>query len=118
MLWRSDTRQLTVYAATGRYMVYPDQWDGQEVVLSAPNELIAPVRGFGWLWLQQAEVASSLGWAIEEEKGFCLNLQDFEGGIVIGSTSGSCGPEYNRAKDDGFRSVRIRLLKSGTWASY
>ena len=118
MLWRSDTQQLTVLASGGSHTTYPDQWSGQAVSLSAPQGLIAPVRGFGWLWSQSAGVADALGWGTEDEKGFCLQVQEFEQGILLLSTTDGCSDEYNRARDADFRVIRVRMLNLGSWTGW
>lgn len=117
MLWRSDTRQITVLKADGSEETYGDQWDGKEYSTGAPPAgKIAPTRGFGWVWASHEEVAEALGWALEPEKGFCAWLQEFEGGYVFRSSVDPCSSEYNRAAEPGFRPLFIESLDTGSWA--
>ena len=116
-----DTNRVTVlFADNGTWTELPDQWD-QVTVLDLgdpPPGLVAPVRGFGWLWGTHREVAQRLGWAREEEKGFCANVQSFERGYVAHSSPvPSCTVDglYNQATDPAFGVVFFSAYSNGTW---
>ncbi len=74
MIWFSDTAQIYVLTADSRLRVYQDSFiDGMpDPEATAPEGLLAPVRGFGRLWGTLGEAAGSLGWATAPEQGFEL----------------------------------------------
>ena len=116
MLWRSDTKQITALFADGSYSSFPDQWNGQaNAVLSPPPGLVAPVRGFGWLWSQNAQLSGGLGWGLEQEKGFCLLVQRCQRGVLLRDSVQACSSEHNSANDPGFRPVLVSIADEGSW---
>ena len=120
MLWRRDTDMITVFTNQGRWMEFPNQWvEGVSVPSrgAPPAGRVAPVRGFGYLWGSNNSVADSLGWAIEEEKGFCADVQSFEKGFVFRSNdSVSCSEHgWNWAWDPGFQPLLFSIYYDGTW---
>jgi hypothetical protein len=61
---------------------------------------MTPERGFGYVWSRSDEIFNGLGWARDQEKGFCALVQDFERGYILRSADvSSCTPEnlYNFA---------------------
>jgi len=94
MLWRSDTQRVVAFYDDGPWTEFPDQWTEGAPIPSRgtpPPGRVAPIRGFGYIWGIYDEVASRLGWALEEEKGFCANIQSFEQGFILrDSTVRSC----------------------------
>lgn len=77
MLWREDEDKITVVYAdiatkTGApcQEVYRDTWDDREYTIPAPPPgLLVPVRGFGWLYKADLQLARRLGYATAEETG-------------------------------------------------
>ena len=116
MLWRSDTRTVTVLYGNGTQETLADQWDGRAYSTGpAPAGKVAPTRGFGWIWASRPQVAEGLGWGLQPEKGFCAWLQEFEGGYAFRSTREPCSGEYNRANDADFAPLYIEVLRKGSW---
>lgn len=97
MLWRSDSmdvyilyRQGATNSSAGSWELWYLDWDGSNqggIGLSPPPGRVEPVRGFGWVWREHLDGPDGLlGWALEQEKGFCARVQTFESGIIVGST--------------------------------
>ncbi|MFN8444062.1 MAG: sugar-binding protein [Caldilineaceae bacterium] len=123
MYWRSDTNSAYVIFGTGvsgAWEVAPQRWDGQELPSrgTPPQGLITPVRGFGYVWATNDTVFNQLGWARQEELGFCALLQSYERGFIFLSTQApSCTPDnlYNRANDQGWQNFVLVMQNDGTW---
>ena len=123
MFWRSDTWRASVLYDDGTWTEFPDQWDGLTTVSpgAPPPGLVAPVRGFGYLWGTYDDVAGRLGWGLEEEKGFCANIQPFERGFIFHSSSAveHCWEDlHNHATDPGFTPLLLVMRGDGTWRRY
>lgn len=125
MLWRSDTRRVIAFYADGTWAEFLDQWTEGSPIPSRGNPppgLLAPVRGFGFIWGTYDEVANRLGWALEEEKGFCANIQSFERGFVSrDSTVRSCLDEMlnePRTTHPNFAPLFCAVYGDGTWRRY
>jgi serine/threonine protein kinase len=134
MLWRQDTDRIYIFqapssgasASRGDWQETPQEWkwDGSNpdgIGLSPPAGLYEPVRGFGWLWRTHLGGSNSfLGWAREEEKGFCTSVQPFQRGILLHSnTVEYCEDElYNWATHPSFRPLFFALYRDGTWQRY
>jgi sulfatase modifying factor 1 len=131
--WRGDTDQTYVLSfaeaagrSTSAWQRMPDEWkwdlsnpDG--VGMDPPSGLYEPRRGFGWLWRTHLGGAEGpLGWATEEERGFCALVQPFGAGLVLrSSTVPSCeGDLYNWAIHPSFDSLLFALHPDGTWKRY
>jgi serine/threonine-protein kinase len=128
MLWRDDNDTVHVLylrngtdPSGGTWEMRLDRWDGSNpngVGMSPPPGLREPIRGFGWLWREVLGGSQSqLGWATEEEKGFCANLQPFENGLIFhSSTITYCKDElYNWATHPSFTPLYFSLDGSGSW---
>ncbi|HIC88051.1 MAG TPA: hypothetical protein EYP04_01420, partial [Anaerolineae bacterium] len=87
MFWRHDTMRVVVFYNDGTWTEFADQWDGFTTVSrgNPPPGRVAPIRGFGYLWGIYDDIANRLGWGLEEEKGFCANIQQFEQGFIMHS---------------------------------
>ncbi len=63
-----------VFYDTGQYARYNDTWtEGQpesDPTIVPPEGLQQPIRGFGKLWRENANVRGGLGWALSAEVGF------------------------------------------------
>jgi hypothetical protein len=123
LMWRSDTQRVIAFYNNGAWAEFPDQWaEGVAVPSrgSPPPGLVAPVRGFGYIWGRRDEVASRLGWALTEEKGFCAAIQTFEAGFIFhSSTVKSCQDDlYNWATHPSFAPLFYRVAGDGTWRAY
>jgi serine/threonine protein kinase len=128
LFWRSDTDRVYLLLMqdgsnlnAGTWQLRMEKWDGSNpagVGLSPPAGLYEPVRGFGWLWRTHlGGPGSQLGWAREEEKGFCANVQPFESGLLFGSsTVTNCQDQlFNWATHPSFTPLLFALAGDGTW---
>lgn len=102
MLWRSDTDQAYAFFPGGQWFPIQDRWDGSPTADrgAPPPGLLAPERGFGYVWSRNDELFLALGWATDREKGFCALVQTFERGFMLYSINiPSCTPDnlYNHA---------------------
>jgi hypothetical protein len=83
MIWvEAEDTIYVLYAGEG--MVSPwnrfeDTWDesqrDRDPEIAPPPGLMQPIRGFGLVWREQPTVRDSLGWAIDNEKGFTTVVQ-------------------------------------------
>jgi hypothetical protein len=77
MLWRADTGDILVLYETSRVERYKDSWQGETITYSEtpPSGLYQPVRGFGKVWVDNAQVRQGLGWAVSLEQGYVMQYQ-------------------------------------------
>ncbi|MBN2471239.1 MAG: hypothetical protein JXN59_10980 [Anaerolineae bacterium] len=75
MVWFNN--QIWAVWGGGSGAVYPDSWGGGDVVYpeAPPEGRQQPVRGFGTLWVSDANVRQNLGWATAPEQGYTLQVQ-------------------------------------------
>jgi hypothetical protein len=133
MFWRDDTDSTYVLnqaaggnQGVGQWRTPPDgaQWDGSNpngVGLTPPPGLYEPIRGFGWLWREYlGREQSDVGWALDQEKGFCATLQPFERGLIFRSSSVEyCQDQlFNWARDPSFTPILITLYSDGSWQRF
>ena len=97
VLWRRDTQQIYGFFADGTWRAVPDSWNGSSPTPSRgspPPGRLEPVRGAGWVWGTDDDFFSHLGWATGEQTGFCAEVQVFEEGFVLrSSTTPQCDAE-------------------------
>ena len=117
MLWRGDTQSIYVFADAGFWL---DRADGWQEGLAVPDRgappfgLVAPVRGFGYLWAGDNSIFNDLGWARWAESGLCAVVQPFESGLMIRrSDSSECQGQPNSPESGWFGGVDI--FDDGTW---
>jgi len=130
MLWRSDTNDVYILCSqqesnlsSGSWRLIEKDWDGSNpngVGLTPPPGLYEPKRGFGWVWRTfLGGSKSQIGWAQEEEKGFCARVQSFENGFIFRSdTVTYCQDQlYNWATHPDFAPLFFSLSgnSSGNW---
>jgi len=123
MFWRYDTKRIYVLREDGAYADYPDVWDQVSPIPSQgspPAGRLAPVRGFGYLWSSNEGVRDRLGWAVEEERGFCARVQSYERGFLARSTTvETCLDDlYNEARYPDFAPLLLAIYQSSTWYLY
>lgn len=105
MFWR-DTRQIYALQPSNALQVVPDSWQeslpASDPAFSPPSEnLLQPVRGFGFAWRNDEGMRNALGWATQPEAFVSGFWQNFENGVIfqrldngsiyilIGATGGS-----------------------------
>lgn len=122
MLWRSDTDEVYAFGQQGArsWLKIPDRWNGQELKGrgNPPPGLQTPVRGFGFVWGERDDLFALLGWATDQERGFCFTLQPFERGFLMRSNPvQSCTPEnyYNQATAPDWKPVSLAVYE-GSWS--
>ena len=120
MLWRQDTDAAFAFYNTGGWAQLPERWSEGMAIRSRgtpPGGRQAPVRGFGYIWGLRDEVYQGLGWATDKEKGFCAQIQPFEKGFLLrSSTVQACwqGLE-NQAQFSHFSLQQLRVYNAGYW---
>ena len=120
MLWRSDTRRVIVFYSDRTWTEFTDQWTEGEAFPSRgspPPGLLTPTRGFGYIWGIHDSVADGVGWALEQEKGFCAKIQRFEGGFIFASsTVPSCKEEERTwTTDPSFPTLLFAVYDDHKW---
>lgn len=75
MVWFDD--QIWAVWGGSNGAIYPDSWGGGDVVYpeAPPDGKLQPVRGFGTLWVSDANVRGLLGWATGPEQSYTLQIQ-------------------------------------------
>lgn len=122
MLWRSDRDTSYVFYANGHWFPIEQGWDGGPARDRGepPPGLQVPQRGFGWVWSHDDEIFSGLGWARDQEKGFCALVQEFERGFILRSSDvPSCTAEglYNFAAAGDWSPLAIAAVEDAQWRS-
>jgi len=84
MIWlESDQRIYVFFYAGQRYRNYPNSFVEGELEsdpsIVPPTGLLQPVRGFGELWREDADVREGLGWALAPEAGYNTWMQGYQG---------------------------------------
>ncbi|CAN5507153.1 hypothetical protein BH10CHL1_BH10CHL1_11240 [soil metagenome] len=120
MLWRSDTDLAYVFFNDGQWSPINEHWDGKDIPSrgTPPQGLQAPVRGFGYVWGVRDDFFNRLGWAREQEKGFCAMIQPFDKGFILqSSTVEFCTPDnlYNHSRDADWSPLFFAMLEGGQW---
>jgi hypothetical protein len=83
IVWRSDTREITVLYDDGIYETHEDSWqEGEALELpgTPPPGFYAPVRGFGKLYASRPDLRDKLGWATTPETGYTMTVETVPGG--------------------------------------
>ncbi|MCX6047887.1 MAG: hypothetical protein NT075_22535 [Chloroflexi bacterium] len=120
MLWRSDTDLAYTFFSDGQWSPINEHWDGKDIPSrgTPPQGLQAPVRGFGYVWGIRDDFFNRLGWAREQEKGFCATIQPFEKGFILqSSTIEFCTPDnlYNHSRDGDWAPLFFAMMEGGQW---
>ena len=130
MVWRQDVDRVFVLVRTssspvgGNWQAILDDWDGSNpegVGMSPPPGLYEPKRGFGWVWRNFfGGPTGSLGWATDEEKGFCAKVQPFERGTLLHSNTVEFCEDalFNWARDPSFSPLFLALYDDGRWQKH
>ena len=95
MFWVRETTEIIVMSevniqqhgqATDTWWLFRDLYTGdqpEDPGLVPPEGLIQPVRGFGYVWRNNAFVRDALGWAVTYEMPMQSLWQDFENGWMM-----------------------------------
>ncbi len=126
MFWRSDNDRAYVFFTQdqldGRtWLPIDEKWEGQDLPSrgAPPPGLQAPERGFGYAWGRRDELFQRLGWATDQERGFCALIQPFERGFIFQSSQvESCRDNlFNQARTAEWRPLLIVALERGGWVN-
>jgi hypothetical protein len=122
MLWRSDTDLAYAFFNDGQWTAINEHWDGKDIRSrgTPPQGLQAPIRGFGYVWGIRDDFFNRLGWAKDQEKGFCAMIQPFEKGFILqSSTVEFCTPDnlYNHTHDGDWSPLFFAIMEGGRWRS-
>lgn len=114
MLWRSDTDTAYAFVTGGRWYPIAARWGGEPLSSrgTPPAGLLAPERGFGWVWGSDDTLFADLGWALSVEKGFCAQVQPFEHGFLLRSNAAaSCTSDnlYNHATSPAWEPIALAV---------
>jgi len=119
--WRDGSSRLDGLWSTGGNAW---RWDGSFENgrgLTPPPGLFEPIRGFGFVWFNfLGGPTSQIGWATDQEKGFCATVQRFEHGLIWrSSTVATCQDDlYNWATDPSFEPLFFVMQYAGRWQRY
>jgi hypothetical protein len=88
MFWRNDTNRTFAFFNDGRWAPVDERWDGQPAPSRGdpPAGLRAPERGFGYAWAIRDDLFQRLGWAADQERGFCAVIKTFDRGFILQSS--------------------------------
>jgi hypothetical protein len=84
-------------ATSGGWVSYPGNYNSGGVAACtdpAPAGLIMPIRGFGNVWCGLGGATATIGWALDQERGFgagqgSITIQDFEDGVLFQDSDGA-----------------------------
>ena len=87
MAWRGDAGLIYVFFNDGTWQAFPDTFEEgmpeSDPNFSPPSGRMQPIRGFGKVWRENADVREQLGWALAKESGGSAQVQEFERGAMI-----------------------------------
>lgn len=128
MFWRSDNDRAYAFIdstpgdgaiTSGTWLPIDEKWEGQDVPSRGdpPPGLQAPQRGFGYAWARSDTFFQQLGWATDQERGFCTIIQSFERGFIFQSSNVEyCQDElFNQARTAEWRPLYIVAIDGGGW---
>ena len=79
MIWVQSGQTIFVLYESDGWLFAPDTFEEGEFLSNdgflPPPGLLMPQRGFGKLWLNDAEVRTRLGWAVSPEVGYAATIQ-------------------------------------------
>lgn len=119
MFWRGDNNRAYAFFNDNGWMPVNERWDGQPVPVrgDAPAGLRAPERGFGYAWGVRDDLFERLGWATDQERGFCAIIQSFERGFILQSSDVEFCQDnlYNHARAADWRPLLLVVTNDGVW---
>lgn len=79
MIWLETTDSVYVFYKDQRWQRFDDDWSEDQLendpTIIPPEGLYQPIRGFGKVWREQADVRNELGWALGPELGYESKIQ-------------------------------------------
>ncbi len=122
MFWRSDNDRAYAFFNDGGWSPIDEKWEGQEIPNRGepPPGLRAPERGFGYAWSRRDDLFQRLGWANDQERGFCAVIQSFERGFILqSSTVEFCQDQlYNHARSPEWQPLLIVAVENVGWRNF
>ena len=119
MFWRNDTNRTFAFFNDGRWTPVDERWDGQPAPSRGdpPAGLRAPERGFGYAWAIRDDLFQRLGWAADQERGFCAVIQTFDRGFILQSSDVEFCQDnlYNHARAPEWKPLLMVVSVDGTW---
>lgn len=110
MIWRSDRTEIVALYGNGTYERFPDNYvEGETYAYpsEAPEGYVAPIRGFGKVWVNSQNAQANLGWALEAEIGYSPMVQS----IAYGQVGLASSVDYLTLPDGAW----VGLYPDGTW---
>jgi serine/threonine-protein kinase len=87
MVWRADTSQIYVFFSDGTWRSFADTFEEgdreSDPAFSPPAGKLQPIRGFGKVWRDNADVREKLGWAQAKEMAQPAEVHNFERGAIL-----------------------------------
>ncbi len=119
MFWRSDNNLAYAFFNDNQWTPVDERWDGQSVPSRGepPTGLRAPERGFGYAWGVRDDFFQRLGWAADQERGFCAVIQNFERGFMLQSSDVEFCQDnlYNHARAAEWKPLLLIVTNDGAW---
>lgn len=119
MFWRSDNNLAYAFFNDNNWSPVDERWDGQAVPSRGepPAGLRAPERGFGYAWGIRDDFFQRLGWASDQERGFCALIQNFERGFLLQSSDVEFCQDnlYNHASSAEWNPLLLTVTNDGAW---
>ncbi|MBX3010162.1 MAG: hypothetical protein KF832_01600 [Caldilineaceae bacterium] len=119
MFWRSDNNLAYAFFTDNQWLPVNERWDGQPVPSRGepPAGFRAPERGFGYAWGVRDDFFQRLGWATDQERGFCAVIQNFERGFLLQSSNVEFCQDnlYNHARAPEWRPLLMSVSQDGSW---
>lgn len=119
MFWRSDNNRAYAFFNDNAWLPVNERWDGQSIPGrgDVPAGLQAPERGFGYAWAVRDDLFQRLGWATDQERGFCAFIQSFERGFILQSSDVEFCQDtlYNHARAAEWRPLLLVVTNEGAW---
>ena len=119
MFWRSDNNRAYAFFADNLWSPVDERWDGQPAPSRGdpPAGLRAPERGFGYAWAIRDDLFQRLGWATDQERGFCAVIQSFDRGFILQSSAVEFCQDnlYNHARSPEWQPFLLVVTLDGAW---
>lgn len=122
MFWRSDNNRAYAFFTGNSWLPVNERWDDQPVPSRGepPAGLRAPERGFGYAWGLRDDFFQRLGWATDQERGFCAIIQSFERGFILQSSDVEFCQDnlYNHARAPEWQPLFLVVANDGSWRNF